>query len=984
MAESDRITLKHLRMSMEKCKENDNNLQQGINICEDRINGLDSQINEIVNGSTNENILDFNNLTVSSTVSSNVDETVIGQDYLGGYIEVQPDSWDGTNAPATDSTTATWGFPFSLLPTERNKIKEEMLNGEGKGIMYIRFPLGFAYRGYRDIDDTSGLAKTIGQRFKGQNASLKKWFEKISDAGGGLAPEYWCFAPHWLTSGSYSGANNQISAGGSYDRSTTLASIKTSDTVQYNAQIEALTDAILNDLEYLHQNIAPVRMFGLSNEPFQNNQKYGTCKIDSQTYNDVLEVLYPKIQSSEILGWYNDEKNVVKLHIDSSSGVPTNEGYIFAQNHPDWIWGYTYHAITQVSSNAEWYKNQKVLANNRNTAAKNMIMNEYEYFGNDGTDEERCGNNILHIINEAVYGGAKVLHPVIHICKPIGQTSSDTNTRGYCLYQANLIDDYSKEITDSGNSYNLAKGTCRPNDNMYNAWKMFNDTLPIGAYRVGDYTAQIAGAGWVTYKYAGKLYLYLGNRSSNTLSIKLTFNEPKTFDGKYYDINNCGTPVVSKSGATIEFKIPKYSGIVYIQRDKYTQVESIPCTAISLDNTTLTFTSTNTQTLTATILPSNTTDIVYWSVNPTGVCTVNNGVVTPIANGECTITASCGNYSSTCTITVNAFTNCTGISLDSNTLVIDAAISKTATLTATVTPSNTTDNVVWASSSSNVATVSNGFVTAKSNGTTTITATCGSYSATCEVTVTGVEEVTIDYSFGYINNNGELVSAENNYVDNNFVAATGGLNIIITTPIPVKNIRINEYNQNKTFIRRQYGVEDSNVKNNDEFDLDANTAYIRVGFVVTGNTTEEQLQTLFGNYTISNPSPKDYIPLSYESGVGISSSDGSDEENALKARTDYIRVNEYAGNNLTISSDISDVEKYNTLVSHVVRFYDENKNYIGYSTQLLGRSNTHKLPSECYYIRLVLMNKGNTDITAELPNNIIEIGDYVYILTSKS
>ena len=156
------------------------------------------------------------------------------------------------------------------------------------------------------------LAKNIGERFKGQNASLKKWFEKISDAGGGLAPEYWCFAPHWLTSGSYSGANNRISAGGSYDRSTTLASIKTSDVLQYNAQIEAFTNAIVDDLEYLHQNIAPVRMFGLSNEPFQNNQKYGTCKIDAQTYNDVLEVLYPKIQASEILSYYGDEKNEVK------------------------------------------------------------------------------------------------------------------------------------------------------------------------------------------------------------------------------------------------------------------------------------------------------------------------------------------------------------------------------------------------------------------------------------------------------------------------------------------------------------------------------------------------------------------------------------------------------------------------------------------------------------------------------------------------
>ena len=815
-------------------------------------------------GGTNistSDMLNFDNLDVARTVSSGVDESAIGQDYLGGYIEVQPDSWDGTNAPATDSTTATWGFPFSLLPTERNKIKEEILNGNGKGIMYIRFPLGFAYRGYRDIDETSKLAKTIGQRFKGQNASLKKWFEKISDAGGGLAPEYWCFAPHWLTSGSYSGANNQISAGGSYDRSTTLASIKTSDVVQYNAQIEALTDAILNDLEYLHQNIAPVRMFGLSNEPFLNNQKYGTCKIDAQTYNDVLEVLYPKIQSSEILGWYNDEKNVVKLHIDSSLGVPTREGSIFAQKHPDWIWGYTYHAITQVSSNAEWYKTKTVLANNRNTAAKNMIMNEYEYFGNNGTDEERCGNNILHIINEAVYGGAKVLHPVIHICKPIGQASSDTNTRGYCLYQANLIDDYSKEITDSGNSYNLAKGTCRPNDNMYNAWKMFNDTLPIGAYRVGDYTAQIDGAGWVAYKYEGRLYLYFGNRSNNNLSIKLTFDEAKTFDGKYYDINNCGTPVVSKSGATIEFKIPKYSGIVYIQRDKYEQVEIIPCTAISLDNATLTFTSTDTQPLTATLTPSNTTDGVTWSSNDPNIATVNNGIVTPISNGTCTITATCGSHSASCDVSVTAFIACTGISLDNTTLTINTDISTTATLTATVTPSNATDEIVWSVAPDGICVVNAGVIKAVGSGECTITATCGEHSASCTVTVTGRVLQTLQLTLGGVSSSTGEDESSNIKYRTDYLNVSGSLTISCDKLVGKDTDKTGKYigyvariyNSKKQFLRSNPGS--LVINNNVTTTYDSNVAYVKIIFAQNGGNLLCPLE----NGDIININGIDYI-----------------------------------------------------------------------------------------------------------------------------
>jgi hypothetical protein len=70
-----------------------------------------------------------------------------------------------------------------------------MFPGNGYGIYYIRLPLGFAYRGFRNIDATTGLAKNIGERYQGQNAALKRLMVNIVEAGGGLAPEYWCPAP---------------------------------------------------------------------------------------------------------------------------------------------------------------------------------------------------------------------------------------------------------------------------------------------------------------------------------------------------------------------------------------------------------------------------------------------------------------------------------------------------------------------------------------------------------------------------------------------------------------------------------------------------------------------------------------------------------------------------------------------------------------------------------------------------------------------
>lgn len=134
--------------------------------------------------------------------------------------------------------------------------------------------------------------------------------------------------------------------------------------------------------------------------------------------------------------------------------------------------------------------------------------------------------------------------------------------------------------------------------------------------------------------------------------------------------NNAYTGIPSKTTNNIQqIRANIKARLDYMDTYINSLVEYIPCTAITLDKSTLSFTTSDTQTLTALLTPTDTTDTVTWSASPTGVCKVVNGVITPISNGNCIITATCGSKSATCSVTVsgiathytitNNLTNCT-------------------------------------------------------------------------------------------------------------------------------------------------------------------------------------------------------------------------------------------------------------------------------------------------------------------------------------
>lgn len=153
------------------------------------------------------------------------------------------------------------------------------------------------------------------------------------------------------------------------------------------------------------------------------------------------------------------------------------------------------------------------------------------------------------------------------------------------------------------------------------------------------------------------------------------------------------------------------------------------------------------------ILPAGCTDDVKLTF--TSVISIENGVIKGENVGSTTLTVKCGDHTVSLVVIVEeSEIPCTGISLNVTQIVSHIPASNesvTQQLKATLRPSNTTNAVTWSSSNTNVATVnSNGLVSIKGSGNCVITATCGSKSATCSVTV---KDITITAKQEYVSVN---------------------------------------------------------------------------------------------------------------------------------------------------------------------------------------------------------------------------------------
>lgn len=142
--------------------------------------------------------------------------------------------------------------------------------------------------------------------------------------------------------------------------------------------------------------------------------------------------------------------------------------------------------------------------------------------------------------------------------------------------------------------------------------------------------------------------------------------------------------------------------------------------------------------LVATVLPYDTTDkTISWTSSNTNIALVSDlGLIIAVSEGTAIITASCGEVTAECEITVvNPIVEVQQVVM--NIEKAELNIGETVQLEATVLPEDATDKtVIWNSSNESVASVSEeGLVLAISVGETTIYATCGEVTASCKISV---------------------------------------------------------------------------------------------------------------------------------------------------------------------------------------------------------------------------------------------------------
>ncbi len=139
--------------------------------------------------------------------------------------------------------------------------------------------------------------------------------------------------------------------------------------------------------------------------------------------------------------------------------------------------------------------------------------------------------------------------------------------------------------------------------------------------------------------------------SVNKVNIKATTVNSKA------KVTGIGTVSLNEGSNIFNIKVTAENGDIrtYTLQIVRSASSSVPLKGISLNKTSLSMFKGDSQTLTVSYNPTNTTDskLVTWTTSNKSVCTVENGKIVAVGKGQATITAKVGNYTATCSVTVS-------------------------------------------------------------------------------------------------------------------------------------------------------------------------------------------------------------------------------------------------------------------------------------------------------------------------------------------
>lgn len=262
------------------------------------------------------------------------------------------------------------------------------------------------------------------------------------------------------------------------------------------------------------------------------------------------------------------------------------------------------------------------------------------------------------------------------------------------------------------------------------------DGTPIMDEKKEDVTSQVTGIQPVTGITLNKTTgtLNVGQAEDLTATV-----EPSTATNKNVTWSSSDIAVATVNNGKVTAVAPGTAVITAKAGSKtatYTLTVKAPLKGITLSKSEISVVKGQSQTLSVTYNPANTTDSkeVQWSSDNKTVATVENGIVKGIKAGTATITAKVGNYTQKCVVTVKEIA-LNEIAIDQKDFELN--VDETKTLKIIYNPANTTDDrtAKWSSSDDTVATVENGVVKGIKAGTATITVTVNGKTASVEVTI---------------------------------------------------------------------------------------------------------------------------------------------------------------------------------------------------------------------------------------------------------